>query len=138
MNAIGPGAIDDVVQNVATQIGVINPLHGATLDRQTCTDIMDQISNHVVVAGAVIPVVNSGTAVASAGSRNIVNVIAHDSDKRPQVENSQPDIASNIEALNVNVVATILPRRIRSWSDYFRPPACIRPEGDPRSRIAAG
>ena len=55
------------------------------LGRQSRTDIMDQISNNVVVTGMVIGVIDAGAATLAAFSRYVMYVVAHDSDKRAQV-----------------------------------------------------
>src|SRR5215472_320992 len=125
MNAVSPGAIDDVVHDVAAQIGMVNALHGPAFDREALADIVDHIANGVVVTGVVIGVVNAGSA-AAAGSGNIVNVVSNNPDKGAIIQDSNPAIAADIESHDVDVIGGVQPHILRAGGADLRAPLGIR------------
>ena len=87
VNAIGTVVVHEVVENMATQVGMVDAMHlaarGGTLRSVGPTDIVDSIANRVVVGTGVVAVKDPrATIVAEGGGRSsdIVHMVGNESD----------------------------------------------------------
>src|SRR5262245_10047383 len=142
MNAIGPGTIDDVIQNVAAEISVVNSLHRAAFDskaltdHKALTDIVDHISNDVVVTGLVISVIDTSSA-AFTGCKHIMDLISDDPHERAIIQDANAAIAADVKSHNVDVIGGIEPHILHAGGMDLRAPLYVRDEANTSARCSA-
>src|SRR5579864_84423 len=129
--------VRQVVNDVTTQVRLIDALHFITLD-SGIADIVDYVPDHVVVTAAVVGVINPRPSVAGAGRRNVMNVIADGAHERAHVQDAQSTITADIESDYVHVVAGVVPHLFEAGSADQRAPFHVRDKPYASRRRAAG
>src|SRR5258708_23572005 len=102
-------AVNDVFQRVTAQVRVIDAMDARTRVL-IITHIVHYVADHIVVLGRGVAVVYARPAVfAATPSRDVVNMVPDDSDVGTTVIDAQTSAASNIEALDIYVIANVIP-----------------------------
>ena len=102
-------AVNDVFQCVTAQVRVIDALDAPTRVL-IITHIVHYVADHIVVPAGGVAIDYARPAVfAATPSRDVVNIIPDDSDVGTAVIDAKTSAASNIEALNIYVIANVIP-----------------------------
>src|SRR5262249_3023594 len=129
MNPKGGVAVGDVVENVATQIGMINSLNGVAGDCGVA-DVMDHVADGVVIAGRPFAIDDPGAAIAGTGTGNVVHVVADDAHEGGAILNAQADAATDIETHDVHIVSRVGPHGIGAAALHLGAPLHVGDETD--------
>jgi hypothetical protein len=74
------------------------------------THIVHYVADHIVVPARVVAIAYARPAVfAATPSRDVVNMVPDDSDVGTTVIDAQTSAASNIEALDIYIIASVIP-----------------------------
>ena len=95
-----------VVPDVPTQIRLVDAVNslGAT---GVAIDVLDSVSDHVVVARMKVGIVDSGTAIGLAVNLKIMDVVADDAHEGTVILNSDVAAPGDVEALDVDKVSFV-------------------------------
>src|SRR5690348_9491876 len=142
MNAPTFAAVHHVVPNVATQVGMIDPVV-ELVRRVDVPNVVHCIADNVVVVPAVVVVIIDAAAIYASGGvmTEVMDVVADNADVRGVVNDavaSRSVIAGNVEALDVDVVSLIRPNDIDRSGPDGSAPLCVGDETDKRRSRAAG
>lgn len=130
------GTVDDVVVDVPAQIRLINAL-GRVAAARSRADVMHDIANHIVIAGAVISVIDASSAVAGAWGRNVMNIVADGPHEGALIQYAEASVAADVKADNVYVIAGVVPHLLYAARTDERPPLCFGDKSYPRRGSAA-
>src|SRR5215470_5337762 len=100
---------------------MIETMYCLALDGKVA-DIMDHISNHVVIAGRVRSVHDSSSTVTAAYRRDIMHTIPNSSYERGPIQDANLDVATDIESHDVHVVSVVGPHRFATAAPQLGAP----------------
>src|SRR5260370_3323500 len=102
-------AVNDVFQGVTAQVRVIDAMD-ALARVLIITHIVHYVADHIIGLGSGVAIAYARPPVfAATPSRNVVNMVPDDSDVGTTVIDAQASAASNIEALDIYVIAKVIP-----------------------------
>ena len=107
LNAEAPVVIDEVVPDVPSRAIVVDPVHVGASPEGEVSDVANHVADDVDVLGVGV---DAGPAVAVAGLRDdIVDVVPFDHNVGTPVADALVGVAGDVEPLNGDVIAFIVP-----------------------------
>src|SRR5882762_7281170 len=145
VNTVVPGVNDQIIDDLSVRIRMIKPMNGnvaGALGGVNQTDIMNEISNHLVVCRRVVAMHNSSSAqVACCGSWtcDIVDMVSDVAHIRSIVVQAYTANRGQFKSHNVNVISVIVPgAMVHPVADDLRGPLHVRYISNSQRRRAVG
>jgi len=134
--------VHKIVPNVATKIGVVDPMVELTRAAKV-SNIVHYVADHVVVVPGTVIVVDDGAAIYASRAviAHVVHVISDDPHVRGVVDDAVAGVrrsACNVKALNVDIVSEIGPHDIDRTCANCGAPLLVGNKTDARGWRTAG